>query len=59
MLAAPNIKQSKAVTSADLVREEGDYMRRQPRLDISKLSYNFEQFGQYTKLFKEAKAKDD
>jgi hypothetical protein len=42
MLAAPNIKQSKAVTSADLLREEGDYMRRQPRLDFSKLSFNFE-----------------
>ena len=44
LLQAPNVKQSKVVKQADLVREDGDYMRRQPRIDFSKLSYNFEQF---------------
>jgi hypothetical protein len=34
-------------------------MRRQPRIDHSKLSYNFEQFRHYTKFFKEAKTRDD
>ena len=26
----------------DLTEKAGDYMRRQPRIDLSKLSYNFE-----------------
>jgi hypothetical protein len=34
-------------------------MRRQPRIDHTKLSYNFEQFRHYTNYFKEAKARDD
>lgn len=52
-------KNEQIVTQAELVREDGDYMRRQPRIDHSKLSYNFEQFRDYTKFFKEAKARDD
>jgi len=47
------------VTQASLVREEGDYFRRQTRVDIDKLSYNHEQFKRYTKIFREAKEKDD
>jgi len=41
-----------------LIREEGDYFRRQPRTDLSKHSYNYEQFYRYTKMFREAKDKD-
>lgn len=52
-------KKDHVVTQAELVREDGDYMRRQPRIDHSKLSYNFEQFRHYTKFFSEAKARDD
>jgi hypothetical protein len=35
------------------------YMKRQPRLDLSKLNYNREQFREYTALYEEAKVKDD
>lgn len=28
-----------------------NYMKRQPRLDISKYNYNFEQFKMYTRLY--------
>lgn len=34
--------QDDKVETKDLVREEGDYMRRQPRVDLSKMAYNFE-----------------
>lgn len=34
-------------------------MLRQPRLDITKLQYNYEQFREYTALYEEAKKKDD
>lgn len=34
-------------------------MTRQPRLDLSKLQYNYEQFREYTALYEEAKKKDD
>ena len=34
-------------------------MKRQARLDPTKLSYNFEQFGKYSNRLWEAKAKDD
>ncbi len=47
------------IKSTDLIKEEGDYYRRQPRVDIENLSYNFEQFKRYTKTLKEAKEKDD
>jgi hypothetical protein len=30
------------IKSTDLIKEEGDYYRRQPRVDIENLSYNFE-----------------
>ena len=36
-----------------------NYMMRQPRLDLSKHQYNYEQFREYTALYEEAKAKDD
>lgn len=38
--------------------DKSDYMERQPRVQKLK-NYNFEQYRQYTKLFNEAKAKDD
>lgn len=43
-------------TSYDYERE--GYMKRQPRLDLSKYNYNFEQFSQYTQLYEQAKKKD-
>ena len=51
--------QPDTVTQSSLLREEGDYFRRQPRVNINKLSYNHEQFKRYTKIFKEAQEKDD
>ena len=36
------------VTMDDLEEEKGDYMKRQPRVDLDKLSYNFEQFDLYS-----------
>lgn len=47
------------VTISQLIRDEGDLYRRQPRIDPTKLSYNFEQYKRYTKLLGEAKVKDD
>lgn len=38
--------------------ERTGYMTRQPRLDLSKYNYNYEQFKQYTSLYEEARAKD-
>ena len=46
------------VTMAGLVREEGDYMRRQPRVVPDKLSYNVEQYGRYAKQLSAATKKD-
>jgi len=43
----------------DLIREEGDYFKRQPRVDITKMNYNFEQYRRYTKDFNKAKQIDD
>lgn len=43
----------------DLVREEGDYFRRQPRVDPAKLNFNYEQYKRFSKDFSVAKAKDD
>jgi hypothetical protein len=38
------------VTEEDLIRQDGDYMRRQPRVDFAKTgNYNFEQFTRYTR----------
>ena len=34
-------------------------MRRQPRLDLSKHNYNFEQFRRYTAAYRKAKRLDD
>ena len=46
------------VTMKGLVREEGDYMRRQPRLKQDELSYNFEQYGRYSEMLSKAAKKD-
>ena len=51
--------QPDTVTQAGLQREEGDYFKRQPRVNLDELSYNHEQYKRYTKIFKEAKEKDD
>lgn len=34
------------------------YMSRQPRLDLSKYNYNFEQFREYTALYEECRKRD-
>lgn len=46
------------MTIAGLIREEGDLFRRQPRVDSRKLCYNFEQYKNYTEMFKKASEKD-
>lgn len=38
--------------------EKEGYMLRQPRLDLTKYNYNFEQFKEYTALYDECKKKD-
>ena len=42
------------VTQADLVREEGDYCKRQPRVNPKELSYNFEQYERYSRMLAKA-----
>jgi hypothetical protein len=40
------------VTPETILREDGDYMKRQPRVDMKKQgNYNFEQFKRYTHMF--------
>lgn len=34
-------------------------MQRQPRLDLTKYNYNYEQYREFTSLYEEAKRKDD
>jgi hypothetical protein len=41
---------------ADYSKE--NYMTRQPRIDLSKYQYNYEQFRQYTAFYEEARKKD-
>lgn len=50
---------SDVATMRDLERERGDYMRRQPRVKQYELSYNFEQYGRYTKMLRNASKKDE
>lgn len=38
--------------------EKEGYMKRQPRFDLTKHSYNYEQFRQFTQLYEEAWRKD-
>ena len=47
------------VTVEDLMQDEHEYFKRQPRVDPSKLSYNFEQYGKYTQMLAKAKEIDD
>ena len=35
-----------------------NYMQRQPRVDISKYNYNFEQFKEFTWTYEKARTKD-
>lgn len=35
------------------------YMSRQPRFDLRKRNFNFEQFQTYTQIYEEARAKDE
>lgn len=46
------------VTIADLERERGDYMYRQPRVKPEELSYNFEQYGRFSKMLHKASKAD-
>ena len=46
------------VSMQDLEREKGDYMKRQPRVKPSELSYNFEQYSRYSRLLAKAIPKD-
>ena len=46
------------VTMHDLVRDKSDYMRRQPRIDPETLSYNFEEYGQYSKILARSTLRD-
>ena len=46
------------VTMADLEREKGDYMKRQPRVKPEELSYNFEQYGRYSRILARSTLKD-
>ncbi len=47
------------VALKDLIKNNEDYFKRQPRIDPSKLSYNYEQYRRYTKNLTQAKIKDD
>ena len=47
------------VTMPGLERERGDYMRRQPRVNPTELSYNFEQYSRYSKMLARASRIDD
>lgn len=35
-----------------------NYMKRQPRVDLTKYNYNYEQFKKFTQLYDAAKKKD-
>lgn len=39
--------------------EEVDYMKRQPRAQVERMNYNFEQFRKYTHLYDRAKRRDE
>ena len=39
--------------------EKDGYFYRQPRIDMKKENYNFEQYSRYTKMYEDAKEKDD
>lgn len=45
-------------SSTEYQYELKDYLKRQPRLDLSKYNYNREQFKAYTQLYDSAKKKD-
>jgi hypothetical protein len=54
-LEAPEV-----IEQENFIREEGDYMRRQPRVDLKKHgNYNFEQFRRFTEVYEDAREKDD
>jgi len=36
-----------------------DYLKRQPRVNVRAMNYNFEQFKEYTKIYEDARVKDD
>lgn len=38
--------------------EQVDYMKRQPRTDVTKMNYNFEQMREYTAMYETARIKD-
>lgn len=47
------------VNMEDLERERGDYMKRQPRVKIDEVSYNFEQYSRYSNMLASATKKDE
>jgi len=48
------------IEQENFIREDGDYMKRQPRVDLKKSgNYNFEQFRRFTEVYETAKEKDD
>ena len=47
------------VNMEGLERERGDYMKRQPRVKIDEVSYNFEQYSRYSTMLASATKKDE
>jgi len=47
------------VTIESLLQPDKEYFHREPRVDPSKLCYNFEQYNKYTNMLKRAKVIDD
>lgn len=47
-----------AINEPDYAYTRENYMMRQPRLDLSKTNYNYEQFREFTSLYEDAKKKD-
>jgi hypothetical protein len=46
-------------SNTDFDYELTNYMQRQPRVDLTKYNYNYEQYREFTHLYEEAKKKDD
>lgn len=51
-------KKKDIVSMENLLREAGDYFKRQPRVDLKTQNYNFEQFRRFTEMFEGAAEKD-
>lgn len=51
-------KEKQRLADTSYQYELKDYMKRQPRLDLSSYNYNYEQFKEYTRIYGDAKKKD-